>query len=116
MMKWINWWKKNVGDDEFLNLELKLQSSLTPVGLRTEFVDGLRKNLLKQMPKIDLSVEYQSPKLQTGLLITGGALGALAMVLTGVRGLISVIGVVGLFVSMIKHHSQESSAPSNFAH
>ncbi len=115
-MKWIKWWKKNEIGEEFRGLELKLQTTLIPVAPRPEFVEALRKRLLKQVSEIDLILEPQSQKLQTGLLITGGVLGAIAMVLTGVRGVVSIAGVIGLLISIIKQNSQNAPVSSNLAH
>lgn len=115
-MKWTKWWKKNEVDEDFQELELRLQSTLIPVIPRPEFVAGLRENLLDQIPEIDLILEPQSQKLQTGLLITGGVLGAVAMILTGIRGVVSIVGVVGLLISLIKQNTQDSRMPSSMAH
>ncbi len=112
-MKIIKWWKKNETNEDFQGLELKLQTTLIPVIPRPEFIAGLRKSLLKQVPEINLTLEPQSQKLQTGLLITGGVLGAMAMVLTGIRGLVSVVGVIGLLLSIIKQYSQDAPMPSS---
>lgn len=115
-MKWIKWWKKNQVDEDVLDLEKKLQSTLVAVNPRQEFVDDLRRKLMKQVSEIDLALEPNKPKFQNGLLIAGGVLGALSMVLTGVRGLISVIGVIGLLISALKHNTNETPVSSNFAH
>ena len=115
-MKIIKWWQKNETDEDLQGLELKLRMTLTPVIPRPEFVAGLRKSLLKQVPEINLTLEPQNQKLRTGLLMAGGVLGVAAMVLTGVRGVVSVVGVVGLLISMIKQSSQDTPAPSNLAH
>lgn len=115
-MKWFKWWKKNEIDEELQGLESKLQRILVPVVPRSEFVGGLRKRLLKQVPEIELTVQPQNQALQTGLLITGGIVGGIFVVLTGVRGLVSLVGVIGLLVSWLKQNSQDSTTPSNLAH
>ena len=99
-MKWIKWWNKNENTEDFQDLELKLQTYLVPVTPRPDFVDGLRKNLLKQVPEISFVIGPQEQKLQTGVLIAGGVLGATAMFLTGIRGAVSIVGVIGLLISI----------------
>ena len=115
MMKWFDRWKKVEMDAEIQDLEFKLERALSPVVPRPEFVAGLRRNLMRQAPEIDLVPVTQNQKLQTGILITGGVLGAFAMVLTGVRGVVSIVGIIGLLISIIRQNSQEAPAPSNLA-
>ncbi len=113
-MKWNYWWQRNELDDELQNLELNLKAALIPVNPRPEFVDDLRNRLMKQPLEIDLVREPKNQKLQTGLLITSGVLGAIAIVLTGVRGAVSIAGIIGLLINVIKQNSQNSSPiPSN---
>ena len=112
-MKWLTWWQKKISDEEIEGLELKLQSALTPVAPRPEFAEGLRKRLLKQTPEISVAIEARRQKIQTGLLITGGVFGAVAMIFTGIRGIVSVVGIIGLLISMIKQEMQDAPAVSN---
>jgi hypothetical protein len=71
---------------------------------------------LKQNLGISLIPEAQNQKLKNGLLVTGGIFGAMIMVLTGVRGVVSIVGIIGLLISFIRQNAQEASTPPNFAH
>ena len=114
-MKWFDRWKKAEIDAELQGLELKLENALSPVIPRPEFVAGLRKNLLQHTPEIDLVPASQNQKLQTGILITGGVLSALAMIFTGVRGMVSIVGIIGLLISLIRQEAQKTPASSSLA-
>ena len=114
-MKWIRWWKKNELDEGLQRLESKLQLTLVPVIPRSDFVSGLRQNLMKQASEIELTPETQNRTLQTGLLIASGILGSIFVVLTGVRGLISLVGVGGLLISWLNQNTQNPTAQSNLA-
>lgn len=114
-MKWFDRWKKTELDVELRGFELKLEDALTSVDPHPEFVIRLRKNLLKQNLEISLIPEPQNQKLQTGLLVTGGILSVILMVLAGVRGVVSVFGIIGLLISFIKQNSQEASTQVNIA-
>ena len=98
-MKWFSWRKKTEVDADLQILELKLQNALFPISPRVDFIDGLRRNLLQQFSEVELATSKQNQNLQTGLLITGGILGSIFMVVAGVRGLVSLIGVIGLLIS-----------------
>ncbi len=115
-MKWIKWWQKNELDEELQRLESKLQLTLSTVIPRPEFVDGLRQNLMKQASEIELIPETRNSTLQTGLLIASGIFGSIFVVLTGIRGLVSLVGVGGLLISWLKQNTQNSTAQSNLAH
>jgi hypothetical protein len=114
-MKWLNWWKKTEADKDLQDLEMRLQGALVPVAPRAEFVEGLRKNLLVQFSGVELTRPEQNQRLQTGLLVAGGVVGSVFVVLAGVRGIVSLVGVVGLVVSLFKQNSQQSASPSELA-
>jgi hypothetical protein len=115
-MKWLNWWKKTELDDELRSFEWRLDKSLFPIEPRPEFVTNLRKNLLNQNLEIALlPPKPQNQRLQTGILVTGGVLSVLFMVLAGVRGVVSIVGAVGLLISFVKQNTQEIPTPTNFA-
>jgi hypothetical protein len=115
MMKWFDRWKKVETDAKIKSLERELENALVPVKPRPEFVTGLRRNLLRQNFEIDLVPKSENKNLQSGILITGGILSALLMVVTGVRGMVSVIGVIGLLISIFREDSQEATTPANLA-
>ena len=115
MMKWFDRWK-NVGmGAEIQSLERELEEAFLSVRPRSEFVVNLRRNLLSQNFETNLAPTSNNQNLQTGILVTGGLLSAFLMVLTGVRGMVSILGVIGLLISVIKENAQEATAPANLA-
>jgi hypothetical protein len=94
--------------------EIKLQHILLPVKPNTMYVNSLKRNLNQRFSELEL--QPSQPKhtvLQTGLLLSGGFIGSFFVVLTGLRGLISVIGLVGLLINRYKRYSQENLTPTN---
>jgi hypothetical protein len=57
------------------------------------------------------SSQPQHQALQTSLLITGGFIGSIFLVLTGLRGFITFVGVAGLLVGRFKQNSQDALIP-----
>jgi len=116
-MKLLEWRNHDDLDENLQRVETELQDTFTPIEPHPKFVMSLRQNLLKQYPSVALTPSPpQHQILQTGLLVTGGILGSFLMVLTGVRGLISIIGVLGLLVSWLRQNSQDTLTPQNLAH
>jgi hypothetical protein len=115
-MKWFRLWKKTEVDQELQILEERLQETLVPVAPRAEFVEGLRRNLLLQLAGVELTPAAQNQNLQTGLLITGGILGGIFVVLAGIRGIVSLIGMAGLLISLLKQDTQQPASTSELAH
>jgi hypothetical protein len=111
-MKWFDRWKKIELDDKLQEFELKLDYTLSSVEPRPEFVAELRKNLMQPNFEIDLVPESQNQRLQTGILLTGGILSVVFMVLAGVRGVISVIGTIGLLISFVRQNANETPTPT----
>ena len=115
-MKWFSWRKKTEVDADLQISETKLQHALLPVTPRVDFVQGLRRNLLQQFPEVELPPSKQNQNLQTGLLIAGGILGSVFMVVAGVRGLVSLVGVLGLLINWLRQDGQQSPSTSKLAH
>jgi hypothetical protein len=101
-------------DEDLQRFEIELQQTLIPVIPYPQFVTTLRQSLLSKFPDSDLHpAPPQQQILKTGLLVSGGIIGSIFVVLTGIRGLISIIGFIGLILSWYKQYSQESLTPSN---
>jgi len=101
-------------NDDLQQFEADLQQTLIPVKPRPQFVKTLKQSLLNQFTNLDLQPEHpQHQTLKTGLLVSGGIIGSLFVVLTGIRGFVSVIGFIGLLISWYKENSQESLTTSN---
>jgi len=104
-------------DEDLQRVETELSEKLIQIEPETQFVIALRQNLLKQLPNVELTPSPpQHQVLQTGLLVAGGILGSVFVLLTGVRGFISFIGIVGLVISWIKQNSRDSLVSSDLAH
>lgn len=101
-------------DEDLQMFEIKLQHILIPVKPNTKYVHSLRQNL-KQTYK-ELELQSDQPKhtiLHTGLLLSGGIIGSFFVVLTGLRGIISVIGLVGLLINRYRSYTQENLTPTS---
>jgi hypothetical protein len=104
---------KELGEDLQV-FELKMQDLLTPVKPNAGYVHSLRRNLNQRYKELELhSDQPKHTGLQTGLLLSGGIIGSFFVVFTGLRGLISVIGLVGLLINRYKHITQENLTPSS---
>ena len=113
----INFRKPAELDEDLQRLETELSEKLIQIEPEAQFVIKLRQILLKQLPNVELIPSPpQHQALQTGLLVAGGILGSVFVLLTGVRGFISLIGIVGLIISWFKQNSRESLVPSDLAH
>jgi hypothetical protein len=97
--------KRNTTVETDLKLfESKMREYLQPLQPRPEFVDGLYTRLVSS----DLP---ETPKLLIGngaqrLLIAGGIIGSVLMVITSVRGLVSLLGFLGLIVQYIQRNGR----------
>ncbi len=114
---WLLKFRKPVEMDEDLkSLETELSEKLLQIEPDPHYVISLRQKLLKQFPNVELApLPPQHRALQTGLLVTGGILGSAFVLMTGVRGIVSLIGIVGLIISWIKQNSRDSLLPSDLA-
>jgi hypothetical protein len=89
--------------------EIKLQHILIPVKPNSKYVHTLRQKLSQRYEELELqSGQPKHTALQTGILLSGGIIGSFFVVLTGFRGIISVIGLVGLLINRYKRYSQEN--------
>lgn len=104
MMKLFN--KKNSEVDQELKvLEMKLKDYLQPVSPRSEFISDLFLKILSsdfQIPR-----KFQPVPLSNKLLIAGGIVGSLLMLITSIRGLISLFGFVGLLIHYLQRNSRK---------
>jgi len=113
----INFRKPAELDEDLQRLEAELSEKLIQIKPEPQFVIALRHNLLKQLPNVEFTPSpHQHQALQTGLLVAGGILGSAFLLLTGVRGFISLIGIVGLLISWFKQNSRDTLVQSDLAH
>jgi hypothetical protein len=79
---------------DFDGLQAMLESSLTPVAPRNEFLAGLRAGLFARDIQM-ASFPPASRKISNGLLVAGGVLGSVLMIIASIRGLISLFALIG---------------------
>ena len=85
-------------------LEIQLMATLQPVSPRPEFVHGLRTRLAAK--EIGIGSRILSKKISNNLLVAGGVVGSVIMIATSIKGLISLISVIGFIVRFITRESQ----------
>ena len=109
ILEWLlNWRSKTDQSNALEVLEMNLHRALVPIAPRPQFVKTLRHDILRQMSAIEYAPEsLRYPAFQMGLLVISGIMGSLVVVITGIRGLISLIGVVGLLINWLNRNSQD---------
>jgi hypothetical protein len=100
-------------DDDLREFERQLSAVLNPVVPRADFVSDLRFNLMRQNFK-RVPVPEKKIILPETALIASGIVGIALALISGVRGIVSLVGVIGLLVSWLRQQEQQS-APSDFA-
>ncbi|MEN8173190.1 MAG: hypothetical protein ABFS03_09965 [Chloroflexota bacterium] len=107
----MNWFRK-FPQDNFQVMEDKLDGTLRPVVPRQEFKHNLRSRLIAHTFK---SVPVPASRsIDRRWLFAGGALGSIFVILTTIRGILSVIGLVGLLLQYLDR--QKRSPVSQPAH
>jgi len=86
-------------------LEMQLKATLQPISPRSEFVQELGAKILEKDIKIGPKFLI-SGKVSNGLLVAGGVVGSIIMIITSIRGLISIIGVIGYLFRFINKETQ----------
>ena len=92
-------------NDDLRKLEKQLMSTLQPVLPRADFVRELGAKLAEKEiitgPKLLIS-----KKVSNGLLVAGCVVGSFIMTITSIRGLISIIGIVGYLIQFLNRDTQ----------
>jgi len=91
-------------NQDLKSLEMQLAATFRRVTPRPEFVIDLRSRLVTR--EIQSVSALLPQKVSSGLLVAGGIIGSLLMVITGIRGLVSLVGVVGLVVQFFNRNVQ----------
>jgi uncharacterized membrane protein len=94
-----------LSEKDIVSMETQLATVLTPVIPSAEFVSDLRTGLLVREIKM-ASSPLVTRKISNGLLVVGGIFGSLLMIIAGIRGLISLFGLIGLFFQYLTRNSQ----------
>lgn len=100
--------RKNEPDleQDLRRLELNLMATLQPIAPRTEFVHELRARLAEK----EFGPKLFSRKIPNHLLIAGGVVGTVIMIATSIKGLISLIGVIGIVFRFFTRESRRHQA------
>ena len=89
-------------------LESQLVEYLHPVTPRLSFTKNLKALILSG--KIPVKQRLFSNKTTNRLLVAGGVIGSFVMLITSIRGLISLISVITLFIKNSNKNTQEKQA------
>ncbi len=96
-------------DNDLRRLEKKLRETLIPVLPRIEFVRELGVKLAQK--EIKTIQRFQiSKSVSNGLLVAGGVIGSIIMIATSIRGLISIVGIIGYLVRFLNRDTQQQPA------
>jgi hypothetical protein len=96
--------KQPNNEDELRKMEMRLMTTLQPVLPRAEFVRELGLKLAEK--EILITPKFRlNKKLSNGLLVAGGVIGSIIMILTSIRGLVSLIGVVSYLVHFLNKNA-----------
>ncbi len=102
---------------ELTAIEAHLAASLQPVVPRQAFVSNLRERLMVQAASAtspELVIRDEQRNVPRGWLLAGGVFGSLVMLVVSIRGLISMIEMMG---SLLKRFGEGKQAPaSQLAH
>jgi len=96
--------RKTQIEEELSTLENYLRVALQPITPRPEFIDDLRRDLKNS--RMHPFVRVLPDTLQKGLLVVGGILGGVLVFWTAIRGLLSLIGMIGVLVAWIHRRVQ----------
>ena len=89
-------------------LESQLDEYLSPVIPSLSFTSNLKALILSG--KIPLKRRLLSEKMTSRLLFAGGVIGSFVMLITSIRGLISLIHVITLLIKNSNKNTQEKQA------
>ena len=81
--------QENKLSKDLLKIESRIQRVLQPIQAPALFVQDLRERLDQEMVR-----KTKSKKVKTGLLVAGGIVGLVVMIITLIRSLTSLPGVV----------------------
>lgn len=92
-------------------MEERLAATLTPVVPRAEFVSDLRSRLMAHASRKSPDLIIRSERLvPRGWIVAGGVAGSLLMLLVSIRGLLSIAGLISMFV---QQRRQPASQPAH---
>lgn len=91
-------------EDDLRKLETHLRETLQPVSIRPEFMRTLQARLIAgDIPPVKRRIPS---RLSNILLVAGGILGSLMVIIAGIRGIISIIFVLGQVIQRLIKDAQ----------
>jgi hypothetical protein len=98
-------------EDELRKLEVHLRAALQPVTVRPQFIKDLKSRLtFSNFPPIQ---KQSHQRLSKVLLLVGGIIGSLMVLIAGIRGLVSLIFIIGhLIQRMSKNFQRQEPTPA----
>ncbi len=103
--------KRKQKDIDLTKLESRLAKTLRPIAPRQEFVDDLRSRLMAHQALSTQNIVIQEKQaVPRGWLVAGGVVGSLLMLIVSIRGLLSIAGLIGLFM---QERRQPASQPAH---
>ena len=96
---------KNNLPKDLLRIEKQLKAVLKPVQPRMDFVDGLRAEL-----DLEMAQKMKSKKVRTGILVAGGIVGAVVMIITVIRTIMSWPSAIQSIAEKLRKREQAISA------
>lgn len=103
--------KRKQYDIDLSKLESRLAETFRPIAPRREFVDDLRSRLMAhRSPSAQDIVIQNQQAVPRGWLVAGGVVGSLLMLIVSIRGLLSIAGLISLFV---QQRRQPASQPAH---
>ncbi|MBE0409239.1 MAG: hypothetical protein IBX69_05840 [Anaerolineales bacterium] len=103
----------NIGNSSTIqidDLEQLLEKTLLPLKPKAEFVSSLRQQLESKLSEISTTSRYNYR--QTILLTIAGVAGSCVMIITSVKVVLSLIGVLGLISSFKRKAEKKPFTPS----
>jgi hypothetical protein len=96
---------KNKLPKDLMRIEKQLNAVLKPVQPRMDFVQDLRGQL-----DLEMAQKMKSKKVKTGLLVAGGIVGAVVMIVTVIRTIISWPSAIQSIAEKLGKREQAISA------
>ena len=103
--------KRKKQNQELERMEEKLDAVLCPIEPRREFVDDLRERLMARFAvEVTDSAGEAAREGSNRWLLAGGVVGTVLMLITSIRGLLSIAGLIGLLIHYFNQEHKQGPA------
>jgi hypothetical protein len=103
--------KRKKQNYEIEEMEERLDVVLCPVEPRREFVGDLRQRLMARFAvEVSDSAEEAERESSNRWLLAGGVVGTVLMLITSIRGLLSIAGLIGLLIHYFNQEHKQGPA------